>query len=75
MTNGMIYLAFTLLWVTSLFRRQIPVVPDGNRVAIAPILITVETNERSQMLYGMLGAHKNDTGNMWVLKMTLAGKI
>ncbi|ABX69688.1 hypothetical protein A676_02502 [Salmonella enterica subsp. enterica serovar Enteritidis str. 2010K-0262] len=48
----MIYLAFTLLWVTSLFRRQIPVVPDGNRVAIAPILITVETNERSQMLYG-----------------------
>ncbi|TQS61852.1 hypothetical protein DSB72_11050, partial [Salmonella enterica subsp. enterica serovar Typhimurium] len=52
MTNGMIYLAFTLLWVTSLFRRQIPVVPDGNRVAIAPILITVETNERSQMLYG-----------------------
>ncbi|MDI5811204.1 hypothetical protein MJM95_27395, partial [Salmonella enterica subsp. enterica serovar Anatum] len=27
-------------------------VPDGNRVAIAPILITVETNERSQMLYG-----------------------
>ncbi|ETA89607.1 hypothetical protein A628_00247 [Salmonella enterica subsp. enterica serovar Cubana str. 76814] len=48
----MIYLAFTLLWVTSLFRRQISVVPDGNRVAIAPILITVETNERSQMLYG-----------------------
>ncbi|AID27563.1 hypothetical protein N643_15475 [Salmonella bongori serovar 48:z41:-- str. RKS3044] len=23
----------------------------------------------------MLGAHKNDTGNILVLKMTLAGKI
>ncbi len=47
MTNGMIYPAFTLLWVT-LTPTTIPVVPDVNRVATAPILITVETNERSR---------------------------
>ena len=43
MTNGMIDLAFELLWVTSLFQRQIPVVPTGNRVLTALILMPAKT--------------------------------
>ncbi len=71
MTNGMIYGLYFVMGNVIVSTTNSCCSPTGTESCV-PILITVETNERSQMLYGCC-AHTMALRVTWVLKMTLAG--